>query len=174
MSWPVWLKLQLLPERHHAWDLLVRSAQLASISSPQLSQINHFVNSETPTEEKQGGAPLEQMGHILLAGTLLTPPASRSLLQNTGRSSRRSAAWTDPKERTARRSRLRPYLWHQNWRVRGETLDAEIGGITVKSSLGYVSVKYLPIRLCLSTYSKPSLTLSYKPCEGNMVLFTFC
>lgn len=32
----------------------------------------------------------------------------------------------------------------------------------------------IPIRLCLSTYSKPSLTLSYKPCEGNMVLFTCC
>lgn len=114
------------------------------------------------------------MGHILLAVTLLTPPASRSLLQNTGRSSRRSAAWKDPKERTARRSRLRLYLWHQNWRVRGETVDAERGGITVKSLLGYVSIKYLPIRLCLSTHSKPSPTLSYKPCEGHMVLFTFC
>lgn len=81
MSWPVWLKLQLLPERHYAWDLLVRSAQLASISRSQtlsdqsLRKLGDADRRETRRCSSRADGSYPARSHAPHSACLSVPPA---------------------------------------------------------------------------------------------------
>lgn len=102
-STPFWSDRDLrgLPGKWHSSQnsRLLRSALLTLIgpAASKLPQINHTpLLRKVGDVKKQGGATLERRGHIFTRGIRSTPgealPAAQSLLENTGRSLRRSAA----------------------------------------------------------------------------------